>query len=227
MNGKRYSTFGLMSEAIRKLPGQDVEIGVVRDGTREVVRATLARRHPQTTSASATSASARSTTTSGAASGEGVVEGVKEMGTVAKESVAGLGRLFSPSGVSKYLDNFTTKPAKEGEGSSAVPVDRPSSVVGIVQVGSQAAEAGFVNVLYLLFAVNMFIGIFNLTPLLPFDGGHVVIATYERIRSAISGRRYQADVSKLLPLTYAVVMVLALLFITTIYLDIANPLDIG
>ena len=41
--------------------------------------------------------------------------------------------------------------------------------------------------------VNVLIGILNLMPLLPLDGGHVAIATYERIRS-IGGRRYMADV---------------------------------
>ena len=57
--------------------------------------------------------------------------------------------------------------------------------------------------------INIFIGLFNLVPLLPFDGGHVAIATYERIReSRRGGRRYLADVAKLLPLTYAVVLVL-------------------
>ena len=51
--------------------------------------------------------------------------------------------------------------------------------------------------------------IFNMIPLLPFDGGHVAIAVYERLRSR-RGRRYHADVAKLLPLTSAVVVFLVL-----------------
>jgi membrane-associated protease RseP (regulator of RpoE activity) len=62
-----------------------------------------------------------------------------------------------------------------------------------------------------------------MVPLLPLDGGHVAIATYERIRSR-KGRRYQADVAKLLPLTAAVVSVLLLLGVMTIYLDIVRPI---
>jgi hypothetical protein len=42
----------------------------------------------------------------------------------------------------------------------------------------------------------------------------------------ISGRRYQADVAKLLPLTYVVVLALALLFVTSMYLDIAHPVKL-
>ena len=65
----------------------------------------------------------------------------------------------------------------------------------------------------LLFAIlNMFIGVFNLVPLLPLDGGHVAIATYEKIRSMLrGGAAYHVDVTKLLPVTYAVVLVLVFL----------------
>ena len=59
-------------------------------------------------------------------------------------------------------------------------------------------------------------------PLPPLDGGHAALAIYERIRSR-TGRRYHADFTKLLPLTYAVVMVIVVLGVTTMYLDIVNP----
>ena len=66
----------------------------------------------------------------------------------------------------------------------------------------------------------------NLIPLLPFDGGYAAIAIYERIqekRRHLKGR-YFTDVAKLLPLTYFVVAVLFLLFVSSIYLDIASPI---
>jgi membrane-associated protease RseP (regulator of RpoE activity) len=101
--------------------------------------------------------------------------------------------------------------------------NRPVSVVGFVRVAGQAAQHGWLDLLVLLVAINIFIGIFNMVPLLPLDGGHVAIATYERIRSR-KGRRYQADVAKLLPLTAAVVSVLVLFGAMTIYLDIVRPI---
>ena len=52
-------------------------------------------------------------------------------------------------------------------------------------------------------AINIFVGLINLIPLLPFDGGHIAIATYEAIRSR-PGKPYRADITKLLPLSYAV-----------------------
>ena len=66
----------------------------------------------------------------------------------------------------------------------------------------------------------------NLLPMLPLDGGHVVIATYERIRS-IGGRRYMADVSRLIPLTYAVIMFFLVIGMSAIYLDIKDPIGLG
>ena len=106
---------------------------------------------------------------------------------------------------------------------SGKAADRPISVVGFVRVAGQAAQHGTADLLELLALINIFIGIFNMLPLLPFDGGHVAIAVYERIRSR-RGRRYQADVAKLLPLTAAVVMVLVVFGSAIIYLDIVRPI---
>jgi membrane-associated protease RseP (regulator of RpoE activity) len=101
---------------------------------------------------------------------------------------------------------------------------RPQSVIGIVRIAGDAAKVGLAEVLMILVSINIFVGVFNLIPLLPFDGGHVAIATYERIRSR-KGRRYFMDVTRLLPVTYFVVVVLGMLFLTSIYLDVAKPLN--
>ena len=73
------------------------------------------------------------------------------------------------------------------------------SPVGVVQLASDSAEQGLSEVLFLFAIINMFVGILNLAPLPPFDGGHIVMALYEGIRSKITGRRYYADFGKLLP----------------------------
>jgi membrane-associated protease RseP (regulator of RpoE activity) len=148
-------------------------------------------------------------------------------GRVTADSISGLGKLFSPNGLHQYVDTVTgkqgTSSGTTGSTSGSADANRPSSVVGIVQVGARSAQDGVAVLLTFLAAINIFIGIFNLIPLLPFDGGHVAIATYEAIRSR-KGKRYYADVSKLLPVTYAVVIVLGLLFISSLYLDIARPI---
>jgi membrane-associated protease RseP (regulator of RpoE activity) len=72
----------------------------------------------------------------------------------------------------------------------------------------------------------VFVAVFNLIPLLPFDGGHVVIATYERLRS-FRGREYRADVSKLVPLTWLVLLFLISLTLVALFRDIVDLPDFG
>lgn len=101
---------------------------------------------------------------------------------------------------------------------------RPTTVVGVSQVGGSIGESdGLKGILLLLASVNVFVGIFNMFPLLPFDGGHAAIATYERIRSR-RGVKYQADINKMVPVATAVVGLLGLLLVTGLWLDITQPL---
>jgi membrane-associated protease RseP (regulator of RpoE activity) len=64
---------------------------------------------------------------------------------------------------------------------------------------------------------------FNMFPLLPFDGGHAAMATYERLRSR-PGRPYRADAGKMIPVATAVVGLMLILFVTGLYLDIVRPI---
>ena len=104
--------------------------------------------------------------------------------------------------------------------------NRLLSIYGVARIGAEAASSGATEVLLLLVYVNAFIGVFNLLPLLPLDGGHVVVATYERIRS-IGGRSHRVDAAKLLPLTYAVVLLLLLVGGVALIRDILDPISFG
>lgn len=105
----------------------------------------------------------------------------------------------------------------------ADPATRPTTVVGITMIaGDIGEEYGLWAVLEILASINVFVGIFNLFPMLPFDGGHAAIATYERIRSR-GGRVYRANVEKLWPVTVAVLGMLLFLTFTGLYLDITRP----
>lgn len=136
-------------------------------------------------------------------------------------SARGLADLVSFNGIRSYGDQLSGK-APEGE-----PGEQPRllSPVGLVRVASQAADSGLREVLFLLVAINIFVGMLNMLPLLPFDGGHVAIATYERIRSR-RGKRYRVDIMKLMPITYMVVLLLVFVAVTALYLDITQPLKL-
>jgi membrane-associated protease RseP (regulator of RpoE activity) len=110
---------------------------------------------------------------------------------------------------------------------------RPISVVGASRLGGEAAERGLWEVFFLLLAgFNFFIGVLNLLPLLPMDGGHIAVALYQRVRDWVRGLRglpvaAPVDYTRLLPLTYAVVLVGGALMVLTVTADIVNPISIN
>ena len=100
---------------------------------------------------------------------------------------------------------------------------RPTTLVGVTGLSDDVGEAqGLIGILFLLAVLNVFVGVFNMFPLLPLDGGHAVIATYERLRER-GGQRYYADVAKMMPFAMAVMTVLLFLFMSGLYLDITDP----
>jgi membrane-associated protease RseP (regulator of RpoE activity) len=104
------------------------------------------------------------------------------------------------------------------------PESRPVSLVGVVQVGAEAGDGvGMSAVVELMAVLNIFLGVFNLLPLLPLDGGHIAVATYERIRSTRE-HRYVVDITKVLPVTYTVFLLLVFLGVGSLWLDITSPI---
>ncbi|HVF33683.1 MAG TPA: RIP metalloprotease [Acidimicrobiales bacterium] len=151
----------------------------------------------------------------------GDFSGVEDVSPGLVDNAKALASIASPSGASSLWTNITGGEDGQGDPDGV----RFLSPVGFVRVAGQAADNSLFAVMGLLIAINLFVGIFNLLPLLPLDGGHVAIAVYEAIRSKIAGRRYAADVAKLMPLTYAVVLLMVFLGVSALYLDIVRPLN--
>jgi len=223
VDGQEVGSFDALAKYLRSKPGEDVAIVVERDGELRGLEATLANRNldgepvgflgigPEYLRVREGPVNA-------------TIHSVTETGQMMWLSVQGIATFFNPGNFDNYVDRVMNEPPEElgieGEG------NRLLSPVGAVQIASRAAETSWPDLIHFLFLINVFIGVFNLVPLLPLDGGHVAIATYERIRSR-RGQRYFADVAKLLPLTYAVVLVLVLVGVSALYLDITQPLDLG
>jgi membrane-associated protease RseP (regulator of RpoE activity) len=97
---------------------------------------------------------------------------------------------------------------------------RPVSVVGLAQIGAQADQIGFANLLYLMAAVNVVLGVINVLPLFPLDGGHFAVALFEKLT------RRKVDIRALVPVAVLVIGALSILGVMTIILDIVNPIEI-
>jgi membrane-associated protease RseP (regulator of RpoE activity) len=108
----------------------------------------------------------------------------------------------------------------------------PVSVVGASRIGGQAVEQGLWQIFFLLLAsLNFFVGVFNLLPLLPLDGGHIAVAWYERIRDWLRKLRGKTaagpvDYTKLSAITLVFVFLGAAVTLLTVTADIVNPLRI-
>ena len=235
VNGRPVNTMDDMAEALPE-PGSPVVLGVQRGGE-VLVRPLTLGVHPEDASrgyVGVGSRTARVRQTVEVGYLKAVPETLDEFGFLVKESVLGIGRFFSPSGLTNFFRDVADQPVRQGTAPSdsgiatAAPSDgqnRVISIFGALRIGADLTEHGYGNLLLFLALLNVFIGVFNLIPLLPFDGGHVLIATYERLRSW-RGRRYTADVSKMVPVAYAVILILGFVFIGSVYLDFTDPVEV-
>jgi len=110
-------------------------------------------------------------------------------------------------------------------------------LVGISRISGDVAQsdlptAGKISTLLMLLAgFNIFIGVFNMLPLLPLDGGHVAVLAYERFRAWLARRKGlpeppRPDLNKLLPLAYAVMLVFVTVTVLLLAADIFKPIQL-
>jgi membrane-associated protease RseP (regulator of RpoE activity) len=112
-----------------------------------------------------------------------------------------------------------------------------TSVVGVAQIAGQATEYGggwqytVFDLLQILISVNIFIGAFNLLPLLPLDGGHLAMLGYEKVRAWWAQLRGQpdpgvADLQPLIPVSATVFVILIGLGLVLMAANLFNPVHV-
>ena len=211
-NQKIGSRRELINAIVANKPGDTVSVQYLREGQSQIEQVVLAANpaNPQVAFLGVASDSYRYVRQNVFNS---VRFGLVDVARTARDSVGGLFVVLNPKNI------FSNVVADEPD-----MMTRPTTVVGASQVGGEIGRSdGLKGVLILLATVNIFVGIFNLVPLLPFDGGHAAIATYERLRSR-RGKVYRADVGKMIPVATTVVVLLVMLMFAGLYLDITSPL---
>lgn len=108
--------------------------------------------------------------------------------------------------------------------------ETPISVVGASIIGGDTVDQGlWVAFWFFLAQLNFVLGAINLVPLLPFDGGHIAVALYEKLRNMVRAARGlvpagPVDYGKLMPATYVILLVVVGYMALTVTADLVNPI---
>ena len=123
-------------------------------------------------------------------------------------------------------------------GTAPRDINGPLSVVGVGRVAGEIAatdvagpQEKFVALLSVLASLNIALFAFNLIPLLPLDGGHIAGAVWESLRRMWAKMTHRADpgpvdVSRLMPLTFIVVVMMLAMSALLIYADLVKPITL-
>ncbi|POM27548.1 Zinc metalloprotease Rip1 [Actinomadura rubteroloni] len=114
----------------------------------------------------------------------------------------------------------------------------PIGVVGVSRLGGEVAAAHepvktkVWLLISLIGSLNLAVGLFNLIPLLPLDGGHMAGALLEALKKGFARvfRRPDpgpVDVAKALPVTYVMAAVLIVMGGLLVYADLFNPIRLS
>jgi regulator of sigma E protease len=141
-------------------------------------------------------------------------------------SVRGLAAVFSPAGIADLLSSSVGITERDPEG--------VVSVIGIASIAGQTAEAGSAGVytfVFLLAYLNVFLFIFNMVPLPPFDGGHLAVLGVEKVGNVLRRLRGQAadftvDPRLVTAVALPVIGLLLLVAVTAIWLDVSSPIQL-
>lgn len=168
--------------------------------------------------------------------------GTKRFGVLraGKESLSITGSMALES-----LKSLALLPAKIPElwgqtfGGQTRDADGLVGVVGVARVSGETLASGDQNwnqrigtFLLIIASLNIFVGIFNLLPILPLDGGHMAVAIADEIRAffaRLRGRPRPApiNVQVLTPITAVVVVILIGLTLLLLVADIINPISLN
>jgi membrane-associated protease RseP (regulator of RpoE activity) len=121
--------------------------------------------------------------------------------------------------------------SKNRSKTGVVGVVGAAEITGDEVASNQGWQYKVTDVLLIIASLNVFVGAFNLLPLLPLDGGHIAVIVYERIRAWLARLRGRpdpglADMAKLLPVSFSLFLILIVFSVVLILADIINPVNI-
>jgi membrane-associated protease RseP (regulator of RpoE activity) len=223
LGGTRVHTWNELGAAIRaQKAGTPVAVTVIRDGHELTLHPSLAVVNGRKGSYLGISPAVLYATVNPI---RGVTYAGSEFGSIVVGSVSALGSI--PKAIPELFAKNRSSTAG-GNVTSVVGAGEYTGEAFAAQVGWQTKVS---IVLFIVISLNIFVGLFNLLPLLPLDGGHLAVVIYEQFRSWIARllRRPDpglVDMRKLLPLSVGVFALLVGFGLLLILADVVNPVHI-
>jgi membrane-associated protease RseP (regulator of RpoE activity) len=232
IDGEPVADFAEASAIIRSSPGEQLRFVIERDGEQHTVQVT-----PATVETTVTAADGTTSTQEVGFVGIGpTVEYVKQPIWAGPQAavqnvgaVAGIIWQLPAKVWNTAVDLVTGEPRDPNGPLSIVGAGRLSGEVAAADAPVLNRVAGFLS---LLASLNIALFVFNLIPLLPLDGGHIAVALWEgvkRVWAKIFRRPppKPVDATKLVPLTFIVVIALIAMGAVLVLADIFNPVTLG
>jgi membrane-associated protease RseP (regulator of RpoE activity) len=131
-------------------------------------------------------------------------------------TVKGLGGFVT--GLADRISAPEPAPAGSGSGGGGVRDGGPIGIVGITRLAGQAvANNQWAIFIAILIQLNIVVGVFNLLPLPPMDGGYLAFVLWQVVT------RREVDLRKVVPVAALIVGLLVMLTVGLVWLDITNP----
>ena len=215
-------------QLIRDSAGKELTLSIYRDGEKITIQATPVKRE---------------------VNGEerGILGIINEVANVrsdpikaTKDSIS-LSKEFLVSSVKSLVSLPAKIPALWGQTFQGEErdVDGLVGIVGVAAVSGQVTASDQMTwperigaFLLIVASLNFFVGVFNLLPILPLDGGHMAVAIADEIRAFLARLRGKPrpapiDVTVLTPVTMVVFVLLAVLTVMLLVADIINPVNLN
>lgn len=231
VDGEPVETYLEVVQAVRASPGEPLELTVQRNGAEERVTLT-----PATVTRPSLEDPTRTETVGAVGVGQKLTSESVGLAEGAKESGRRLGLIVEGTwtALTEKLGTITKVYSEDRDPEGLVGAVGAARVSGeIIETATIPLDIRIASFLLLIAGLNLFIGIFNLLPLPPLDGGHIAVVLYEEARHKLRrlrghrGEVRRVDPNSLLPLTYAVMLLFIGVTLFILGADIVNPVSIN
>lgn len=199
VDGNPTNKWDQLTAQLSKRPNQEVAVVYVRDGKTASVDMKLVK-----------------------VGQRGIMGVLQSTRTVRTNPIAAIGQAFKTVGLVTaaifrgFVSLFSLSTLKLLFGQAPRTPESPRSIIGAGQVAVQAARQGWDIFIFVIAEFFLLLAIFNLLPLPPLDGGHLLVIVVEKIFHK------KIDMKKFALVAWAVIIVLSLVAVRLAIIDLTS-----